>query len=202
MGVVSVSLPSDGSTGTVSQYNTPLTTIVNEFNGNIDNANIKANAAIASSKLATGIPTSMLANPYKFNVYLASAQNVGTANTRVSFDSRNFDTGTNVDITTNKGRFTAPVAGFYQFSANILTTSTGSGTSVAMAFYKNGTQVTGIIRQDVTSGLTPGLSLSTLLQLALNDYVEVYVGTGAAAKALDVGLSSNNTFSGFLVSVT
>jgi hypothetical protein len=53
MGTVTVSLPADGSTGTVSQYNTPLTTVVNELNGNIDNANIKSGAAIATSKLAT-----------------------------------------------------------------------------------------------------------------------------------------------------
>lgn len=54
MGTVTVSLPADGSTGTVSQYNTPLTTIVNEFNGNIDNANIKSSAAIDPSKISGG----------------------------------------------------------------------------------------------------------------------------------------------------
>ena len=52
MGTVSVSLPSDGSTIDAADYNTPITTIVNEFNGNIDNANIKSAAAIAGSKLA------------------------------------------------------------------------------------------------------------------------------------------------------
>lgn len=52
MGTISVSLPSDGTTADVADYNTPVTTIVNEFNGNIDNANIKTGAAIATSKLA------------------------------------------------------------------------------------------------------------------------------------------------------
>jgi hypothetical protein len=52
MGVVSLSLPADGTTGTVSQYNTPLTTLQTEFNGNIDNNNIKTSAGIATSKLA------------------------------------------------------------------------------------------------------------------------------------------------------
>lgn len=53
MGTISVSLPSDGSTADVADYNTPITTIVNTVNGNIDNANIKSGAAIDASKLAS-----------------------------------------------------------------------------------------------------------------------------------------------------
>lgn len=54
MANISVSLPSDGDTIDVADYNTPITTIVNEINGNLDNSNISASAAIAVSKLATG----------------------------------------------------------------------------------------------------------------------------------------------------
>lgn len=52
MGIISVSLPSDGTTADVADYNTPITTIVNEINGGLDNDNIKSDAAIAGSKLA------------------------------------------------------------------------------------------------------------------------------------------------------
>ena len=52
MATISVSLPADGESIDASDYNTPLTTIVNEINGNLDNANIKSAAAIAGSKLA------------------------------------------------------------------------------------------------------------------------------------------------------
>ena len=52
MATISVSLPSDGSTADVSDHNTPINTIVNEINGNLDNSTIKAGAAIATSKLA------------------------------------------------------------------------------------------------------------------------------------------------------
>ena len=52
MGTVSVSLPSDGTTADVSDYNSPITTLVNEFNGGIDNDNIASGAAIAGSKVA------------------------------------------------------------------------------------------------------------------------------------------------------
>lgn len=63
MGQVNVSLPSDGSTADVSDYNTPITTIVDEINGNLDNSNISASAAIAGSKLASGaVDTTQLAD--------------------------------------------------------------------------------------------------------------------------------------------
>lgn len=52
MANISVSLPSDGETIDAADYNTPINTIVNEINGNLDNSNIDAAAAIAGSKLA------------------------------------------------------------------------------------------------------------------------------------------------------
>lgn len=64
MATISVSLPSDGQTIDAADYNTPINTIVNEINGNLDNANIKTGAAIATAKLATdaGIATGMIAD--------------------------------------------------------------------------------------------------------------------------------------------
>jgi hypothetical protein len=57
MGVVSLSLPADGSTGTVSQYNTPLTTIQTELNGRLDTNNIAA-GGVGTSQLAAASVTS------------------------------------------------------------------------------------------------------------------------------------------------
>lgn len=54
MAQVSVSLPSDGDTIEVADYNTPINTIITDYNGNIDNSNIASGAAIAGSKLADG----------------------------------------------------------------------------------------------------------------------------------------------------
>lgn len=63
MATISVSLPSDGETIEVADYNVPITTIVNEINGNLDNTNIAAAAAIAGSKLAdSGVSTAKLAD--------------------------------------------------------------------------------------------------------------------------------------------
>ena len=57
MANISVSLPSDGETIDVADYNTPINTIVNEINGGLDNSNIAAAAAIAGSKLADATVT-------------------------------------------------------------------------------------------------------------------------------------------------
>ncbi len=54
MGLISPAQVSDGSTADASDVNSPINTIANEFNGNIDNANIKSAAAIDASKLASG----------------------------------------------------------------------------------------------------------------------------------------------------
>lgn len=63
MGTISVSLPSDGDTIDAADYNTPINTIVNLANGNIDNANIAAAAAIAGTKLAdSAISTAKIAD--------------------------------------------------------------------------------------------------------------------------------------------
>lgn len=52
MAIINVSLPSDGQTIDASDYNTPITTIVNEINGGLDNDNIASGAAITGSKIA------------------------------------------------------------------------------------------------------------------------------------------------------
>jgi hypothetical protein len=63
MANISVSLPSDGETIDATDYNTPINTIVTDYNGNIDNSNIAAAAAIAGTKLAdSGITTAKLAD--------------------------------------------------------------------------------------------------------------------------------------------
>lgn len=51
MSTVSVTLPSDGTTADVSDYNTPITTIVNAINGNLDSSNI---SSLSGTKITAG----------------------------------------------------------------------------------------------------------------------------------------------------
>lgn len=87
MGTISVSLPADGTTADVADYNTPINTIVNEFNGNIDNANIKAAAAISGSKLADGTVTSAKADAgFVVQVVQTNFSAVATGTTLIPYD--------------------------------------------------------------------------------------------------------------------
>jgi len=52
LATINVSLPSDGTNADVSDYNSPINTIVTEINGRLSNANIAPNAAIDRSKIA------------------------------------------------------------------------------------------------------------------------------------------------------
>lgn len=72
MANISVSLPTDGETIDASDYNTPINTIVNEFNGKIDNSNISATAAITGTKLADASVTS---DKIDFTTFIGLAPN-------------------------------------------------------------------------------------------------------------------------------
>ena len=80
MGLITVPQVSDGDTAEASDINTPVNTIANEFNGNIDNANIKSGAAIATSKLADdgGIGFAKLLSTI-FSGQVTTLTNTGTA---------------------------------------------------------------------------------------------------------------------------
>ena len=61
MGLISLTLPNDGETVDAADVNTPFNTIATVINGNIENANIKSDAAIDGTKLAdNSIPTTKM----------------------------------------------------------------------------------------------------------------------------------------------
>jgi hypothetical protein len=90
MGVVSKPYNFSANTTIVSaQVNSDLDTLYAEFNGNIDNANIKSGAAIAASKIANTAATLGDNNTYTgTNTFKKTAQTVVTATdaATVTFD--------------------------------------------------------------------------------------------------------------------
>lgn len=166
--------------------------------GDIGTADIAA-GAITTAKLATGIqPATVASNPYKFSVYrTASYTAVSATPTAMPYDTKTFDTGSNVDVVTNKGRFTAPIAGFYQFNARYSTPGTSNIDIIYL--YKNGSEALRGNEHFYTAN-PMGVIVSGLLQLAANDYIEVYYNINGTP-AVDVG-QSLNYFQGFLVSAT
>lgn len=212
MGTISLTLPSDGSTAEVSDYNTPINTIKDEFNGNIDNDNIKANAGIAGSKLAdSAVTTAKIAdanvtpvkwtNPYKFSAY-ATTYTAPSAIHTVQINTKDFDSNSNFNTSTYT--YTAPVAGFYFFSAGAQS-GVNAGTGYVITIRKNGTDV---IRGNsyiasVANSSFSSTTASGLVQLAANDAITV-VWTGAAGTGnyTITGGSGNTFLQGFLVSQT
>ena len=124
MGTVSLSLPSDGETIDSSDYNTPITTFVNEFNGEIDNANIASDAAISGSKLADGSVTS--SQTYVSTIF-ATATPGGNSDSTGSYA----DWGASVSITVptwaNRAIVTATIEGYF-----IVTSATTGTTRVVI----------------------------------------------------------------------
>lgn len=141
--------------------------------------------------------TAHLQNPAKFFVYRAAAANsTNNAQAVIAMDTKVFDSGNNVDIVTNKGRFTATVAGFYWFSARF---DTNGGNRSFASIFKNGTEA---IRGTDTqgTGVIIGSEVSGILQLAAGDYAEPYLFT-ASSQALGVG-QATVYFQGNLISAS
>lgn len=140
-----------------------------------------------------GLYKSLLAvdsNPYKFDVYRNAALNTTSAtNTKLPYDAETFDTNSNFDAVTNN-RYVAPVAGFYQFDANIMLSATT--VRLNMMLYKNGAEH----RRGVDIATTSlGANVGGLIQLAATDYVEGWYFCDGV-KAVTAAITR---FSGFLV---
>jgi hypothetical protein len=164
-----------------------------------NDASFNNGTGIANLELGSG--KTSLKNDYKFSVYRTTAYSAtASAATELPFDTKAFDTSTNIDVVTNKGRFTAPVAGFYFFSASVAFSSTNNRWIIAY-LYKNGSQaIIGEGNLNAAGAINSGNLVSGLLSLAANDFVEVYYfNNNADALA---GGSTGSQFSGFLVSQT
>lgn len=132
-------------------------------------------------------------NPYKFRARRTAALNSSAGNAiLLPYDAEDFDTNNNLDITTNKGRYTAPVAGFYWFNAYV----NMAATSNVLSLYKNGS----VYQRGAQTG-SGGTVSSWFVQSGANDYWEIYF-FGANTVAVDVTATLQPFFEGFLISRT
>ena len=107
-----------------------------------------------------------------FSAYQSSAQTALSVNTwtKLQFQTKEFDTNSNFDSTTNY-RFTPTVAGYYQFTGTLsMSAATSSGW---LAFYKNGSAFKYGAQISTVSG---GAFAATALIYCngSTDYVELY----------------------------
>lgn len=144
--------------------------------------------------------TANLQNPAAFRCYLtATFSSTGGSEVKVPFDTRSFDNGANLDITTNKGRFTAPVSGIYSLSATIGIIANGASLAHPK-LYKNGSSISQGQTMYITMIATSSFILSVVdtLFLAAGDYIEVYYYCNGSVNLKNGPTES--VFSGFLVS--
>lgn len=127
MGVVSVTNITDGTTADGADVNSQVNTILNEFNGNIDNANIKAGAAIATSKLAddTGITAAKIADEAVTSRKLAPTVILESATGDVTLNSTSY-----ADITGCTTTFTPDIACYAKVTAYVDFRTAGAANDV------------------------------------------------------------------------
>lgn len=176
-----------------------------------DTINTSGNASVAGTLGVTGASTltgavggagysmATMANPYKFSYYRTAAL---SPTGLVTFDTLEFDTGSNYSVST--GKFTAPIAGFYQINSQLRFAVTASIQNLEINLYKNGMQFKNgnmfINMYNGSSGVA-GVSISTIVQLAATDYLQIFV-VNSPTLALTGITESDNYFQGFLVSQT
>jgi hypothetical protein len=160
-GSTTLTLPS--TSGTVVIGTTPSGTIVGTTDTQTLTNKTLGNTVVQASNAAPA-----------FSAYQSTLQSL-TANTwtKIQFQTKEFDTNTNYDNTTNY-RFTPTVAGYYQAGGSVNIASTA--TTMQAAIYKNGTLYKLLCSVGSSSGSGTGSCLVYLN--GSTDYIEFYGQTG------------------------
>ena len=119
-----------------------------------------------------------------FSAYQSSSQTLPTTtNTKIQFQTKEFDTANCFDNATNY-RFTPTVAGYYQVSGGLQVLS--SNTNIAIYVYKNGSQYKQFVNSSTNYVAAYGSGLVYLN--GSTDYIELYgsIGIGQGLNASSV----------------
>jgi hypothetical protein len=115
--------------------------------------------------------------------YKTATQSIGTgSSTLLTFDAEYFDTDGIHDLVTNTGRLTCKTAGKYRISANYSWTGAVGAIRQSSIKLNGATSIGQDDRPPALGGNLTSISVTTTYQLAVNDYVElwVYQDSGAA----------------------
>lgn len=197
---VTVPYTSRSSSNTVDDGSPPtygiLLAVVTVINGatsigNTDISDKRSNASVVTT------------NPYNFSVYRKSAYNTTSSGFQLMpMDTKIFDSGNNLDVVTNKGRFTVPVTGTYQLTFCYELVSVSSNSLMIATLYKNGSEVKrGTSVVSGTGALNQGVLVTGLLKLAKDDYVEPWLYSGDVFGTVVGSTPLTTYFEGFLVSI-
>jgi len=161
-------------------------------------SNITPLAVTAAKIAAVDYSVSQITLPSKFFAYHNTTQTLST-NSKVSFNTEVYDSNNEFA----SSRFTAKVAGFYNFTATVYMQSTPSFSSVEL--WKNGSSyVRGNSGNE--AGQDGAWSVSPpLVQLAIGDYIEIYIMQNSGGTKVIYGQNTGTFytyFGGYLESHT
>jgi hypothetical protein len=197
MGLLSLSLPEIGEPSPTADQKVRdgFVAIQTGMNGNLDDANIAANAGIQQRKIANG-PTGMAIG--SFSAYRAAAVSLGVASPAFAlFDTEEFDVSGWHDTAT--GRYTPQVPGYYRLSW-MLTPNTAVSVWWRSILYKNGSAFK--IGNAVIGSATAQTSGGTAVVQAngTTDFFQVAASWDNGGAAVSLGASLVNVwFQGELV---
>lgn len=197
MGVISLTLPSDGDTIDAADVNTPFNTIQTLVNGNLDASNLASNAVTTVKITDANVTPAKWTNPYKFRASRNAAASTGNgAFAVVAFDTEQFDSNNNLSA----GVYTVPVTGFYMFTWMInATVSAGADEDFVASLFVGG--VENSRGTEMTTRSTNSSGNSCLISLTATNTVDIRV-FNTTSRSLNVGSTYANYFSGYLVSIT
>lgn len=181
---------------------TKITALPTDTSPSSDDFIPTVDATSSTTKKTTLGALTPMDNPYKFYAYRNAAANTGsTGGTKITYDTEVYDTGNN--YSTSTGFFTAPIAGFYHFTARFSLTMGGNTRTIITLFKNTSTSLArgGDISTFNNQTSIGGVNVAATVQLAAGDTVHVDSYYSTTAVALETGISINY-FSGHLVSRT
>ena len=155
------------------------------------NYNVTVPAATGTAMVSGNMPA--------FSVYTndSSSYFASATQTKVRFNTLMFDTNNNFDAVTNY-RFTPTVAGYYQFSAKVLTNTGGSGGQQILYLYKNGSEIAEFEQLYIGQNATGTTGSYLAYANGSTDYFEIY-GFQSSGSTKAIYTNSQQTYwTGFL----
>ena len=194
MALINITPIQDGTTAQASQVNTPLQTIVDEFNGNISSVNL-ANGAVTTNKLGDGEVTPAKLSPIAFHATFPSQANTNGEFTKLNATAVVQNNGGAYDG--SSATFTAPHTGLYFFKIRSAYAGSNTNDRAFLALSVNDS-VSGVTSRDEDLEVTAvrrTLGASFVKRLQEGDEVEAFIFRTTTTGAYD----TSGSFSGFLV---
>lgn len=159
-------------------------------------------ANVTDAKIATGINSSKLTNPYKFKAIPAFSQGAVTNQvwTTITLGTETYDTNNNFAAST----YTVPVTGFYQLNAYATSTNAAGGmTGFSVRIFKNGAAVVAGGGSSFDNNVSYDVLWSSASDLAQLTAGDTLVMQGWISTSTGTAFDPAATYmSGFLVSAT